>query len=194
MNPIHQALRRGTALAHERVDAAFGAFDLTDRHSYACFLAAHAEVVLPLEAALDAAGAERIVPDWPERRRGPALREDLAALRGALDAAIVGRPQAPWPDLAATAGALYVVEGSRLGGKFLARLLPREFPHAYLNSPQPAERWRNLMDRLQTMLYEPAALQSALSAAHEAFAAFERSAATWTKGIAWQVRSSSRSI
>ena len=182
MNPTHKALRDGTREAHERVDAAFAAFDLAERADYAAFLQAHAEVLLPLEDALDAAGAERVTPDWQARKRGPLIAEDLAFLRDASrDAGPFDSPAWRLDTLEAAAGALYVLEGSRLGGKFLARQLPTDFPHAYLASDQPAEKWRNLLDRLHAILYEPAALQSALAAAHYAFAAFERSAVRWTR-------------
>ena len=179
MNPTHKALRAGTAEAHDRVDAAFAAFDLADRESYATFLRAHAEVVLPLEATLP---GERIVPDWEERKRSALLKEDLAFLRP------LGHPRESGGDDwaldtdPAIAGALYVLEGSRLGGRFLSRQVPRDFPRAYLDANQPPEKWRNLLDRCDAMLYQPAALQSALDAAHIVFAAFERSARSWAKG------------
>jgi heme oxygenase (biliverdin-IX-beta and delta-forming) len=181
LNPTHKALRAATAEAHERVDAAFAGFDLTDRESYARFLQAHAEVVLPLEAAVP---GERLTPDWEERKRGALLGEDLAFLRDTD----VASPPAPSPaasdmawDLPALAGTLYVLEGSRLGGKFLARQVPAGLPRAYLASDQPSEKWRNLLDRIDTILYDEPALQSALTAAHRVFAAFERSAIRWTK-------------
>jgi len=197
LNETHKALRAGTAAAHERVDAAFAGFDLRDRDSYAAFLRAHAEVVLPLEEALDDAGAERIAPDWPERKRGALLREDLAFLRKAVrPEPVEGRlatsdevdGEPPFDRLranggiAALAGALYVLEGSRLGGRFLARQVPQTFPRAYLDANQPPEKWRNLLDRFDSILYQPAELQSALAAAHTVFAAFERSARRWAKG------------
>ncbi|MDP5278796.1 biliverdin-producing heme oxygenase [Sphingomonas sp. DG1-23] len=192
MNATHKALRAGTAEAHDRVDRAFAGFDLTDRQSYAAFLRAHAEVVLPLEAALPGV---QITPDWEERKRGALLREDLAFLRhpgesrDLVQQAASFAPGDPgfrgvdgkW-DEAAIAGALYVLEGSRLGGRFLARQVPPSFPRAYLDADQPPEKWRNLLDRFDTILYQPAQLQSALAAAHTVFAAFERSAQRWAKG------------
>lgn len=184
MNPTHKALRAGTADAHDRVDTAFATFDLTDRDSYAAFLRAHAEVLLPLEEALDAAGVERVAPDWAERKRGDLLKEDLAFLRdaGRSDVPEGAAPTLDATDEASLAGTLYVLEGSRLGGRFLVRQVPRSFPRAYLDSDQAPEKWRNLLDRLDTILYQPDALPSALVAAHRVFAAFERSAERWTKG------------
>lgn len=196
MNPTHKALRAGTAEAHERVDAAFAAFDLTDRERYAAFLRAHAEVLLPIE---DALPGERIVADWEERKRGALLREDLAFLRPPassrhpseswdlgpdIDSAAASDPSLRWGDEkdAALAGALYVLEGSRLGGRFIARQLPMGFPRAYLDGDQGAEKWQQLLGRIDSIVNDPADLQCALAAAHRVFAAFERSAERWAKG------------
>jgi heme oxygenase len=177
VNPTHKALRDATAAQHDRVDAAFGGFDLADRASYRAFLAAHADVVLPLEAALDPV-AGRILADWPERKRGHLLREDLAFLRPSGE--IRGSEAPELPDLssdAAIAGTLYVLEGSRLGGRFLARRLPAGFPRAYLDAHQSAAKWQHLLGLLDKALYDPIALQTALAAADAVFAAFARSAA-----------------
>lgn len=181
MNPTHLALRDATAAAHDRVDAAFAGFDLADRASYAAFLAAHAEALLPIEDALDRVHAERVIADWPARRRGALLREDLAFLRPLPDPCPAAAPAVAL-DLAspaAIAGTLYVLEGARLGGKFLARAVPADFPRAFLDSDQPGEQWRKLLDQLGSILYEASSLQSATAAALRAFAAFERAAQRW---------------
>ena len=196
MNLSHRALRDATAEAHDRVDAAFAGFDLSNRASYARFLAAHAEVVWPLEAALP---GERVVEDWESRKRGALLKEDLAHLRhpresGGPSLALSTLPQDQemgsrlrgdddwkFDDRACIAGMLYVLEGSRLGGKFLARGLPAGFPRAYLDSDQRAEKWQQLLTVIDKRLYEPTARQMAVSAALATFAAFERSALKWRK-------------
>lgn len=177
MNPARAALRAATAAAHARVDAAFGGFDLCDRTQYAAFLAAHAEALAPIEDALDAADTVRLFADWPDRRRGALLREDLAMLghRAA--------PPLPAPLLAgdaAIAGTLYVIEGSRLGGRFLARSLPSGFPRAYLSADQRAEKWQQLLDHIDDLLQDAPALRSAEEAALAAFSRFERSAEAWS--------------
>jgi len=192
-NAVHQALREGTADAHDRVDAAFAGFDLTDRESYARFLSAHAEVVLPLEAALP---GERVIGDWEERKRGDLLREDLAFLRPALPNRHPGESRDPEPpampsvtldprlrgdDDYSIAGTLYVLEGSRLGGKFLSRRLPTGFPRAYLDADQRAGNWQHLLGVIDGLLRDPLALDAALAAALATFTAFERSAEKWRK-------------
>lgn len=203
MTPTRQALRAATSAAHDRVDAAFGDFDLTNRESYARFLAAHADVVWALEAALP---GERVIEDWEDRKRGQLLREDLAFLpklrpnrhpgesldlrqectEGATRDPGVRRDDdsVALPDfdtVPAIAGTLYVLEGSRLGGKFLARRLPPGFPRAYLDTDQRAEKWQQLLTVIDRQLHEPAALEIAIAAALATFAAFERSADKWRK-------------
>ncbi len=75
-----QALRSATAVHHERVDRAYGRFDLSDKRQYRRFLEAHAAGLLPAERAIDLSDVHAILPDWPERRRGHLLRADLSAL------------------------------------------------------------------------------------------------------------------
>lgn len=182
MNPAHRALRDATSRAHETLDALFGGFDLTNRASYARFLHAHAEAVWPLETLLDLADATRVIGDWDERKRGDLLREDLAFLRDAESAAPPPHEPADlpvaWND-AAIAGVLYVLEGSRLGGRFLARTLPMGFPRAYLDTDQVRGKWPFLLARLDALLYESAALQTAIDAALATFTVFENSGRAW---------------
>ncbi|MET0246182.1 MAG: biliverdin-producing heme oxygenase [Sphingomonas sp.] len=181
MMSAHSALRDATASSHERVDAAFSSYDLGDAAGYAAFLQAHAEAFLPIEAALDAAGVERLIDDWPARRRSGAIRQDLAQLGEAVPNTSSPTPMAIAGD-GQIAGALYVLEGSRLGGRFLARRVPDGFPRAYLDADQAPGNWRKLLDRLDLILYDAEAMKSAIGAAQEAFAAFERSGERWLKG------------
>jgi heme oxygenase (biliverdin-IX-beta and delta-forming) len=177
MNLAHRALRAGTADAHARVDALFAGFDLDSAPGYAAMLAAHAGALLPIEAALDAGAGGRVIEDWPTRRRAPLLLADLDDL---------GTRSQPGesPDLldeAQAAGALYVLEGSRFGGRIIARDLPPGLPRRYLDAGQAPENWRKLVARLDAILYVPAALDSAVKSARAVFAAFERSGRQWLK-------------
>jgi heme oxygenase len=163
-------LRAGTAAEHERVDRLFSALDLALADDYRRFLLAQAAAFLPVEAALDAAGAELLVPDWTARRRGDLLRQDIAALAASLP------PAEPVPVLLATPqilGALYVLEGSRLGGARLKRGVPAGMPMAFLAAPQQPGAWRKLLETLDHHLYETASIQSAIEAARGVFRCFE---------------------
>lgn len=165
-------LREGTRPDHDRVDAAFGRFDLSDPLDYGAFLMAQAAALLPLEAALTIAGADEVVTDWPQRQRASRILADLADLGLSIP------PALPVPDFASTPeilGALYVIEGSRLGGAMLARQVPRDLPCRFL-SDNDSSRWRSLIALIELELLSPATQAAALSAARATFALFEAAA------------------
>lgn len=166
-------LKEATAAAHGRVDDAFAGYDLSDGTGYGPFLEAQAASLIPLEAALTAAGADRLVEQWAEHRRAPLLEADLAALGIALPA-----PLAPPPisDDAELAGALYVLEGSRLGGAVLARRVLPDLPGTFLNACQAPGRWTRFAKSLDQLLDTPAKLEPAIATALAVFAMFEKAA------------------
>ena len=166
------ALREATAADHERVDAAFADFDLADRDSYAAFLVAQAGALLPTETGLDRADAARVLPDWSERRRSALLREDLAEL--GLEAEGDADPVSI-EGVEGVLGAAYVLEGSRMGGRMLARQVAPDLPRRFLDSPDNG-RWRDLTQVLDATLRSERQLAVAIEAARAVFARFEASA------------------
>ncbi|GAA4743292.1 biliverdin-producing heme oxygenase [Sphingomonas daechungensis] len=162
-------LRSITRPAHDRVDALFSAFDLSDDRSYADFLAAQAAAFLPIEEALEKAGAARLLQDWPQRRRSDALRADLAALSRPLPT----RARAPdYADEASIWGGLYVLEGSRLGGAVLRKDVGEHLPKSFL-SPSPKGSWAAFVAELERNLYGSVVLHRAGVSALNTFACFE---------------------
>lgn len=168
------ALRKATAASHARVDAAFSRFRLDDADDYRRFLLAQAAGFLPVEAALDEAGADELIPDWAERRRAPLLRADLDALN--VTAPELFGPPPIFSGNASMLGATYVLEGSRLGGALLKRQLPKSFPRRFLDARQPAGSWRKLLETLDLFLIRQDDLELAARAANEVFARFEEGA------------------
>lgn len=167
------ALRNATAAQHERVDRLFSSFDLGRRDGYRHFLLAQAAAFLPAENALDAAGAGNVIADWPSRRRGELARADLVALETPLPAF------ATPPELHGTPGilgAIYVLEGSRLGGAVLKRRLPSALPSAFLGAPAPRGSWRKLLETLDECLTESTGIEEAIASAKEVFVMFEAAA------------------
>ncbi|WBO20932.1 biliverdin-producing heme oxygenase [Sphingomonas abietis] len=175
MSDARAALRHGTAADHERLDALFGAFRLDDAEEYRAFLTAHAMALAAIETALDEAGFDTVLPDWPERRRGHAIAADLAMLGATAPAPLpvpalalaLATPAASW-------GAAYVVEGSRLGGAVLARAVPDTLPKSYLGTPQSAGAWRNFLQSLDKALTLPQDIAAATESARAAFVIFEQ--------------------
>lgn len=172
---VRRMLRAATADLHATVDTQFsGAFDL-DRASYGLFLSALARAVLPLEAAFEAAGVERLLPDWAQRRRGPLLRSDLER----LDLWLPGPVTVERPDSEARLfGMLYVLEGSRLGGKLLLRkVLANPDPDVrsatrYLGHGSGRDLWPAFLDRLEASPAVAEAPDLTIAGARDAFTLF----------------------
>ena len=169
------ALRDATAACHASVDQAYSHFDLSHRAGYGLFLRAHQACVGPLEAALDEAGATRLVPEWASQGRAHLLDADLADLgidAGGWQPMTVVRPLgAP----AAMLGALYVLEGSRFGGAVLARRVANGLPTRYLAAPSNPGLWRALISALDRELRTPQTMAAAIGAASAVFRMFEAS-------------------
>jgi len=163
-------LRAATAAEHARVDTLFSRYDLRTPDGYGRFLKAQAAAFLPVEAALDEAGTERWLCDWPKRRRGMLLEADLR------DMGITVPEPLPPPaivDAGSAMGCAYVLEGSRLGGAVLKRDLPVDVPRRFLDAHQEPGSWRKLLANMDSLLYEAAQIDAAVGTAKEVFERFE---------------------
>ncbi len=149
-----------------------------DRAGYAALLRRLLGFHASIEAALAAApplAAYGI--DLAERRRAPLLRADLAHLGAPVEA-----PLAPVPAFATAAhalGALYVTEGSTLGGRHLARgldhLLPAGEGRGFLlgHGARHGAMWQACCAAIEACGAEPGGLAGMEAGAGETFAAFE---------------------
>ncbi|WEK56636.1 MAG: biliverdin-producing heme oxygenase [Candidatus Brevundimonas phytovorans] len=147
-------------------------YDLTRHADYAAFLQAQASAFMGVEGALDGAEAGAYLPDWPERRRSAALRSDLSLMGLALpEPASV----TPFRGEAEILGAIYVLEGSRLGAAVLIRSVSENLPRSFLSSGNPAA-WRALASVLDERLSSPDRFDRAASAACSVFTVFENAA------------------
>lgn len=162
-----QELRRRTASCHEAVDVAFGGYDLSDRDRYAALLTVHARALLPAEEALSRWPG---LPRW--RSRAQALRSDLASLSRAKPAELgfmLASEEAAW-------GALYVLEGSRLGNAMLSRQIGSGLPAAYMSARHEGGEWRALLQAFDTAGQQGDAewLSRAVDGAEQTFALYLR--------------------
>lgn len=112
---------------------------------------------------------------WQYQPRTPLLAQDLHALRAAPPAL---QPLPPAVDVGARWGMLYVVEGSRLGGRVIARHLRQTLPTAApalsyfeLGHADPAA-WRHFQQRLERALPSAPLQQAAVDGARAMFAHF----------------------
>nr|WP_276040082.1 biliverdin-producing heme oxygenase [Sphingomonas sp. GM_Shp_1] len=122
-----------------------------------------------------------VVEDWlsarrigfPWRSRRAALAADLAALGQAMPEPLtLDLPD----DDAARWGALYVTEGSRLGGVMLARQVGEGLPKAYLQSGFGPGEWRDFRHALDAAAGDEAWIDRAVEAADIVFALYGKAA------------------
>ncbi len=166
---MRDRLRNATAQAHQELDEGLrGAF--ATRDGYAAFLQATHRLVERLEHRLEAFGV--LDPGGPSRAR--AIESDLAALD--VDVPAPASTDFEPSSRAEAFGCAYVVEGSALGGLYLARQLERSgddragFPVGYLTfrGADTAAGWRAFLAKLEAWSVE---------AGEDALAAAERAAA-----------------
>ena len=166
-------LREETAADHEALDAlSSGLFD--DEAAYLAFLTGSANALFPIEEALSAARVQDILPDWPLRARSAALRQDLETF-----GATAADPESVPPfTRASLPGALYVLEGSRLGAKMLA---PQALSHEsarvraatrYLVHGEGDNFWRSFLAWLETESAGHENAEPLVAGARAAFATF----------------------
>lgn len=174
----HGFLRRVTRPWHDGVEQAFERFDLQTVVGLRGFLVRQAVALVPVERALELSGVDTILPDWPARRRTALILDDLAHLDAAAPdiGTVPGLQGSP-----AMLGALYVLEGSKLGSRVLHRRL--------LASPDPRVRradrflghrqhrgWPDFLAVLDASACDAAAREGLAEGARRAFATFHAAA------------------
>jgi heme oxygenase len=171
-------LRTATRAVHERLHEAPVFVALLEgrlpRAAYAGLLASIRTYLARLQPAAELAEAELDLPPGV-RPRLALLEADLQDL-GVAPPPLAG-PTAPWP-VAQAVGALYVVQGSALGGKVLADRIggsgEAAMPRTYFQGlPDDGLRWRRLckaLDRYGEALPRRAGM---IAGAQAAFGLFE---------------------
>ncbi|MGM0982038.1 MAG: biliverdin-producing heme oxygenase [Pseudomonadota bacterium] len=175
--PLARQLRDATREAHRALDhhpalQRLLATTLT-REDYAASLLA----LYPAHAALETAVCEEIERlglglEMP--RRLARLADDLGSLGLTPQAAAVNALYPPG-SVATLVGRLYVLEGSRLGGRVIAERLRRtlgpEVPHAFFSLDMAPGEWLRRLAELEALCPHDDR-DAAEAGAHEAFARF----------------------
>ena len=184
---LHDKLRDATAAVHQRMHGhdGFGAIKAgtIDTTSYTQLLCRLYGFYRPFERETGQGDARSrwLVQDLDS------LGLDASRRKLILDCAEIPRLQTAQRRL----GALYVVAGSALGGRHLARGLDKLFPfgqtagrHFFLgHGAQTGAVWRNYLAQLASVPRDLRTQAEIVNAATETFAVFERWAAGW-KGAA----------
>lgn len=168
--PAAAQLRMKTRTRHDAVDALYSRFDLAARPFYGAFLEAQYRAVAAIENAL---AAFPLLPAW--RPRAGLIAADLRRLGLALPAPLR-------IDLASCVaqahGLLYVVEGSRLGGRLLVRDIAPDLPISFLSDGHQPGEWKRLLADLDDFAdNHPNALLAMVAGAEAGFDLFAKAAA-----------------
>ena len=172
---MHALLREATASRHAAIDTLLALRQPFGAAHYTCVLQGFATFLTAWEPRM----AQVLPPQWQSwfaaSTRLHLVQQDLAAL---------GLPPAPplvasaTPNTPAAAlGSLYVLEGSALGGQFIAAAARRQLgltpDHgtAYFHGcgSATAARWREFLARLDADLASPAARAQAVQGANATF-------------------------
>ncbi|WP_246018309.1 biliverdin-producing heme oxygenase [Pelagibacterium montanilacus] len=176
------ALRAATTHMHGQLDALD--IDLSSRSRYCDFLLWQAGLVPALERHLESNGVGMLLTDWSERSRRDALASDLCQLelaQPALAASLSNASglDAPEHNVGALWGIAYVLEGSRLGGKMLARAVPETLSQSassFLSHGRYTNLWPRFVAALDAARLSGAEMAAAIAAANAVFKLFAGSA------------------
>jgi len=166
MVDVRAFLASETKVLHDTIDARAARFDLTSERGLKDFLRFMWVGCSRVEKGLTYRGAQRLLPEWPSRCRSGLIARDL----GEMD------PPATQPvDFSGDAevwGGLYVLEGSRLGGRFLARTTPLSAQSGFLTEGDTPDFWPVFLQRLRFAASDSGRRTGMAEGARKAFSAF----------------------
>ena len=174
---LRSRLRARIARLHACVDRTIEASCLGEQLDLQRLLAIHYAALRTIVPALESAGAARIFPGWDGRSRLAALEADMAELRAdpphrlSTSVFFLGE-QEVW-------GALYAVEGSRLGNQVLLRRwakhrsdLGQHATRFLAHCAEEAVAWPRLTKRLEALDYRGEDLEAAVRGAERVFSTY----------------------
>ncbi|WP_233789218.1 biliverdin-producing heme oxygenase [Sphingobacterium sp. HMA12] len=174
---IQEELRNQTASPHQQLEKLVVARlkPIRSNAEYADLLKIFYSYFKNLEEAIAPYITKNILADYPERRHAVSLAEDIVELGGDLN----DLTEVPVPFIDSTAkalGALYVMEGSVMGGMVIVRMLAKygitegvSFFSGY--GSETGQKWNAFIDALGANISEEHAAD-AIYAARDTFARF----------------------
>ena len=175
---MRSMLRARVEAQHARLDQIIESLCFKDRFDLRPLLATHYEALSLVVPVLERAGAVILFPGWEGGSRLRALKHDLAVLsaegaRQTMDYELSLRSeQEVW-------GALYAVEGSRLGNQVILRRvtedgndIERQATRFLADNPKHSATWARLRERLEALNYRGEDLEAAALGATKVFAVY----------------------
>ena len=183
-------LKHQTTVPHQQLEGMVLPYllSIANQNDYARLLKAFYGYFQPLEDLVAPFITPQVLPDWPQRRKASFILDDLAELGHAS----VDLPQAHTlptiQSLPQAMGALYVMEGSTLGGKGIAKMLLKN-SHAGLQSAhlqffngygeRTGPMWVSFVNVLDSFSGSEEEVAQMVAAANETFNLFK----TWLQEV-----------
>ena len=173
-------IRTRTRPLHAQLESSFDlTASLASIPTYRDLLTRYLSIYKPFEAVLADEPVETLeLISWPQRSRVSQLERDLAALGGQTEVIpVTALPKLD--DLSSLLGALYVVEGSSLGGQIIYRQIQQQLhldatsgaAFFYGDGDNTGSSWKRFTAILEENITEP---ERAADAAEAMFLAFEQ--------------------
>jgi heme oxygenase (biliverdin-IX-beta and delta-forming) len=176
---LRTLLKAATTDLHEQLDRRLTGGDFVSLSGYRRFLEINAAALIPIEETLAGAGVANVIPDWGARARTTAIKADLAAVGGHFDPLPYAPSLSPHFGIL---GAAYVLEGSRLGAKYLLRAIEASDDArvagatAYLRHGAGQHLWQSFLDVLKAQTPSPGDISEAVEGARKVFEVFMQAA------------------
>lgn len=181
---VATALKRKTLHAHEALEGLLipRLRQISTAHEYTRLLRTFYGYFSPLEVLIEQYLTPAQLPDVKERRKASFLLDDMAAL-GQRTEGLAVTPYTPHITNEAQAwGALYVLEGSTLGGRGITRMLLKQCPGLTLHhlsffngyGEATGPMWVRFQEALNSLEYTGSELVQTIEAANETFLNFKR--------------------
>lgn len=178
-----EKLRTETKSIHQALEKALipGIKQATTPEAYAGILKTFYGYVKGMEALLDAQLSDSIVPAYTQRRKSNAIQKDLKSLNctGTL---AVATDLPTVSNISQALGAMYVLEGSTLGGRLITKMLMQnlgltdtkqlQFFSGY--GDQTEAMWGSFLQTLTKHAEDEHAQNEIIHAAAETFSKFKR--------------------
>lgn len=134
---VAQTLKHQTEEAHQDLEALVLPWlqSIASKTDYVQLLKGFYGYFSPMEDAVAPFITETVLRDWPQRRKAYSILQDLAQLPEGYSELPVATHLPSIQSLPEALGALYVMEGSTLGGKGIAKMLTKN-KSAHLQSEQ----------------------------------------------------------
>ena len=168
-NELLDELRARTADLHRALDERVADRSVLSVQGYVRFLTMHARIIPTAEKWLAGQSAFHDIPDAQGRLRNTSLESDFRGLGIPMPAS---ENMSFLNEKTSVAGICYVLEGSRLGGAYLASLIGQggaRHPVNFLCQGREKPLWRSFLDWLSSLEQTRANIDGAADAAENMF-------------------------